>query len=494
MVRCTELAGQFAPTQIDIPPSTRLLDLSQNTHAFQNIALEEKLVWNLVYLNLSNCQIRNISSSTLFYMRNLIVIDLSSNHLTNLPSRMFISQTRLKVLKLDRNKELLKIESEAFKGLESLKHLALNHIQITRIFKSAFAFLNLDVLDLSRNTIKSCDDNAFEMLSVKTFYLNSTDISEFSGNLFKGIERVSLLVTRSLKYCCMRPYFISEANCFPQKDEFSSCEDLMRNDILRPLLWIVGFLALIGNILALAYRIYDKKRLKLGYGIFVTNLSISDFLMGIYLIIIASADMHYRGGYIFHDDYWRHSFLCKLAGVLATMSSEASILFICLITLDRFLVVKYPLGEYRLTQKPAWISSAVSWLISIGVAMFPLVYKPFAEDGFYSRSGVCIALPLTRDRHTGWLYSVLLFIGFNFLTIIMISIGQWLIFSEVTSTAKKVQSKSKTGRKRELRVARNLLLVATTDFMCWFPIGILGRHRNNATTLQYKFASLLYVY
>ena len=465
-----------ASYSISISPSTRFLDLSGNSLAFRSASLDENRVRNLIHLNLSRCGIRYISPSALLYMKNLIVIDLSSNHLTNLPSQIFISQSRLMILKLDRNKELLNIESEAFRGLESMQYLGLNDLRITKVFKSAFAYLTLDVLDLSRNTIKSCEDNAFEMLNVEKFYLNATDIGEFSGNVFKGIERVNLLVTNSLKYCCVKPYFISEANCFPHKDEFSSCEDLMRNDIIRPLLWIVGFLALIGNILAIVYRFYDKKRLKLGYGIFVTNLSISDFLMGIYLIIIASADMHYRGDYIFNDDYWRNSFLCKFAGVLATMSSEASIFFICLITLDRFLVVKYPLGEYRLTQKPAWICSAVSWIFSLGVAIFPLVYKPFADDGFYSRSGVCIALPLTRDRHTGWLYSVLLFIVFNFLTVIIIIIGQWLIFSEVTSTAKKVQSKSKSGRKKELRVARNLLLVAMTDFMCWFPIGILGKH------------------
>ena len=473
MVTCK---GSTGHAKVIIPPSTRYLDLSRNPLVFRSALLDPNCVQNLIHLNLSDCGIRNMSTSVLFYMNNLIVVDLSSNHFTVLPSLTFISQRRLKVLKLDRNKELLNIESEAFKGLDSMQYLGLNDLLIERIFKGAFAFLDLDVLDLSRNIIKTCDDNAFEMLIVKRFYLNTTDILEFSGNLFKGIEQVSMLITRSLKYCCVRPYFVSEANCFPQKDEFSSCDDLMRNDILRPLLWIVGFLALIGNILALAYRIYDKKRLKLGYGIFVTNLSVSDFLMGCYLITIASADMHFRGEYIFHDEYWRDSFLCKIAGVLATVSSEASIFFICLITIDRFLVVKYPLGEYRLTQKPAWICSAVSWIFNIVVAIFPLVYKPFADDGFYSRSGVCIALPLTRDRHTGWLYSVLLFIGFNFLTVIVIIIGQWLIFSEVTSTAKKVQSKSKTGRKKELRVARNLLLVAMTDFMCWFPIGILGKY------------------
>ena len=53
--------------------------------------------------------------------------------------------------------------------------------------------------------------------------------------------------------------------------------------------------ALVGNSLALVYRLkFDTKRLKIAYGIFVTNLTIADFLMGVYLIIIAIADQMYR--------------------------------------------------------------------------------------------------------------------------------------------------------------------------------------------------------
>jgi hypothetical protein len=65
----------------------------------------------------------------------------------------------------------------------------------------------------------------------------------------------------------------------------------MRNTTLQGLMWTIGLLALTGNVLSVVYRlIYDRKKLKLGYGIFVTNLAISDLLMGIYMLIIATAD------------------------------------------------------------------------------------------------------------------------------------------------------------------------------------------------------------
>ena len=71
------------------------------------------------------------------------------------------------------------------------------------------------------------------------------------------------------------------------------------------LLWLIGLSALLGNSMALFYRLkFDTKRLRLAYGIFVTNLTIADFLMGIYLIIIAIADQHYRNRYICSFSHW----------------------------------------------------------------------------------------------------------------------------------------------------------------------------------------------
>ena len=458
---------------LEVPSTTRMLDISGNPDAFIHASFDETNVQYIVSLNLSGCAISNITIPIFMFAKNVIILDLSKNNLGYLPSRLFASQSRLQILKLDHNLELLTIEEEAFIGLESISHLRLSQLRIYSISRRAFASLNLKTLDLSYSYIYQCEDNAFEALYAENLFLNQTDIVEFSGALFEGLVDTKQLVTKAYKFCCVKPYFLQEDKCYPQKDEFSSCEDLMRNDILRPLLWIVGLLALLGNTLAFIYRLYDSKRMKIGYGIFVANLAISDFLMGIYLIIIASADMYYRGSYIFHDDYWRHGFLCQVAGVLATLSSEASAVFIGLITFDRLLVIKYPFGDYRMTQKPSWIFTSATWSFALLVSVFPVVFPPFQGE-FYSKSGVCLALPLTKDRPTGWLYSFILFVGFNLFFVMVIAFGQWSIFNEVTTSSKKSLGKSKMNRKKELRVARNLLLVALTDILCWFPIGMLG--------------------
>ncbi|XP_055958229.1 G-protein coupled receptor GRL101 [Patella vulgata] len=224
-------------------------------------------------------------------------------------------------------------------------------------------------------------------------------------------------------------------DCPKGDDEILSCDDLMRREELRVFMWIFGLSALIGNLSVILYRvIFDTDGFKRGYGQFVTNLGISDFCMGIYMLIIASADIIFRGRYIWNDPWWRNSPYCQLAGVLATISSEASALFLCVITVDRFLNIKYPFGQFKIR--------------------------------------ICLALPLTRERTPGWEFSAGIFIFFNLFTFLLICVGQLLIYWAMVKTSSIVQSKER--RTRDVQVAKKLSLIVLTNFICWFPICCMG--------------------
>lgn len=170
---------------------------------------------------------------------------------------------------------------------------------------------------------------------------------------------------------------------------------------------------------------------------------------------------------------WRNSNWCLAAGILSTVSSEASVLFVCLITLDRLLVIKFPFGTVRFGPKKAYLSCIVAWAVAFLIAIIPVLYTDYFENRFYSRSAVCIALPLTRDKPLGWIYSVSIFVGLNFCTFVLVAFGQLFIFVELRKATGGIKLTQKS-RKRDLQVARNLIFVATTDFLCWFPIGVMG--------------------
>ena len=177
--------------------------------------------------------------------------------------------------------------------------------------------------------------------------------------------------------------------------------------------------------------------------------------------------------YIEVDTFWRSSNWCRLAGVLSTMSSEASVFFIAFITIDRILVIKFPFGNVRLTTRKAIVVSVIIWVFVMVISILPLLYVEYFSDNFYSKSAVCLALPLTRDRPPGWIYSISIFIAFNFVMFVLIALGQLLIYTEIKKQAHKTKRMNVT-RRNDLTVARNLLLLVSTDFMCWFPIGLMG--------------------
>lgn len=90
-----------------------------------------KSLSNLATLDLSNNQISELSKNVFESLVNLVTLNLSDNKLTFLYEGMFKHQTQLDTLTLDYN-QIKNLTSEVFEGLRSLKKLNLdfNSIQI----------------------------------------------------------------------------------------------------------------------------------------------------------------------------------------------------------------------------------------------------------------------------------------------------------------------------------------------------------------------------
>ena len=62
---------------------------------------------------------------------------------------------------------------------------------------------------------------------------------------------------------------------------------------------------------------------------------------------------------------------------------------------------------------------------------------------------------------------------FNFVLFLLIASGQAAIYRTIRQSQGSVDLTS-THKVRELTIARRLLTVVLSDFLCWFPIGLLG--------------------
>ena len=162
-------------------------------------------------------------------------------------------------------------------------------------------------------------------------------------------------------------------------------------------MWIIGTSALCGNAFVLGWRKNHANDNKV-QSILLSNLAISDFLMGVYMIIIASADIHFGAYFPMNAEFWRTSITCKSAGALSIVSSEASVFFVTSISLDRLIGIKYPYSANKLGVKSTTVIVSILWLIALSIAIAPVLYTGNESD-FYEISHVCIGLPLAQIQH-----------------------------------------------------------------------------------------------
>ncbi|CAG5114684.1 unnamed protein product [Candidula unifasciata] len=300
------------------------------------------------------------------------------------------------------------------------------------------------------------------------------DLDDYS---FHNLTISQELYTDLFQICCpqIQGLVISPRACVApvDQDAISSCSNLLGLDIQRFLLWVVAILAVLGNVMVIVYRvIWDRSVLQTGYGLFVTNLGISDFIMGVYLFMIAGADSFYRDSYVIYDKSWRNSVVCKMVGFMACLSCEASTFFVFLITLDRFLVMKFPFDQIKFNKTLKTIAVVMSWMASSLLSLVPIVFN----FDIYSSNAMCLGLPLTNTQARVWEYSVAVFIIFNLIMFLFIACGQYAIFRAMSENrvSKTTTSMPSSRRAEDITVAKQLSLVVLSNFLFWFPVGIMG--------------------
>lgn len=121
--------------------------------------------------------------------------------------------------------------------------------------------------------------------------------------------------------CCYAKKALEGLTCDSPNNEFSSCEDMIKNLAVSVCIWILGIVALVGNLFVIIWRLVYNEDSKIQSCLF-TNLAVSDFLMGVYLIIIAVQNTRWQGEYFKYDVIWRASTLCQITGALSMLSSE----------------------------------------------------------------------------------------------------------------------------------------------------------------------------
>ncbi|XP_013064152.2 G-protein coupled receptor GRL101-like [Biomphalaria glabrata] len=422
---------------------------------------------HLLVLLLNRCNISD-SFRLPFHSNTVYKLEITNNFLTRLDTNFISNFTNLRILNVSNNNQLQIISSSFFKTFQKLKVLDLSWTIITYVnlkMNKQLVFVRLSNTPL--NNLKLSPKGEYETIDLK-----NTNLYNFS--LSNSLENISpkLQIFADYAFCCQvyRDPKIPNSLCNSDKPRLSSCDSLIGDMAKRILIWVIATVAIVGNIASLTYSLFfDRANLiKVNFALFVACLNISDLLMGVYLILIASVDIKYRGEYIYHEMSWRQSPLCQLAGVLATISSETSTLFVSLITVERFISVKYPHGEYRISSMVRYISIGLCFGLGLLLSVIPVMHPSMT---LYSNSGMCLGFPLRKSSGPLWAFSVAVFVFFNSILLFLIACGQFLIYRMIL---KHNARRSSTVRSTNVSLASRLILVALSNLACFLPVSVIG--------------------
>lgn len=246
-----------------------------------------------------------------------------------------------------------------------------------------------------------------------------------------------------------------EVTCAPAPDEFNPCEDIMGFGFLRVSVWFVSLLAVLGNVVVLLVLLTSHYKLSVSRFL-MCHLAFADLCMGIYLLLIASVDLHTRAEYFNHAIDWQTGPGCGLAGFFTVFASEFSVYTLTVITLERWYAITFAMRlDRKLHLHHAAAAMLGGWIFCLVLAVLPLV-------GVSSYQKVSICLPMDTQSTVAQVY-ILLVLVLNILAFFIICACYFKIYCAVHNPHYHSGSK-------DTNIAKRMAVLIFTDFMCMAPI------------------------
>nr|XP_007968876.2 follicle-stimulating hormone receptor isoform X3 [Chlorocebus sabaeus] len=421
----------------------------------------------------------NINPEAFQNLPNLRYLLISNTGIKHLPDVHKIHSFQKVLLDIQDNINIHTIERNSFVGLsfESVI-LWLNKNGIQEIHNCAFNGTQLDELNLS-------DNNNLEELPNDVFHGASGPVilSELHPICNKSIlrqevdymtqargQRASLAEDNEPGYSRGFDMMYSEfdydlcnevvdVTCSPTPDAFNPCEDIMGYNILRVLIWFISILAITGNIIVLVILTTSQYKLTVPRFL-MCNLAFADLCIGIYLLLIASVDIHTKSQYHNYAIDWQTGAGCDAAGFFTVFASELSVYTLTAITLERWHTITHAMQlDCKVQLRHAASVMVMGWIFAFAAALFPIF-------GISSYMKVSICLPMDIDSPLSQLYVMSLLV-LNVLAFVVIC-GCYTHIYLTVRNPNIVSSSSDT------RIAKRMAMLIFTDFLCMAPISFFA--------------------
>ena len=160
---------------------------------------------------------------------------------------------------------------------------------------------------------------------------------------------------------------------------FSSSEFLIKQPFLQFMIWVMGLIASLGNLCVFVHTIfilrhparYKLTKVAVVNNLLVLNLCTADFLMGIFLLVLAGKNALTSGHYCRSDRAWRSGTSCRFLGVISTLSAEVSLTTLAVLASYRLYCVLRPIQSRGMKLHKAIVHILWTWCFAFVVALLP---------------------------------------------------------------------------------------------------------------------------
>ncbi|XP_012582841.1 PREDICTED: follicle-stimulating hormone receptor isoform X2 [Condylura cristata] len=468
--------------EIRIEKANNLLYI--DPEAFQNLP-------NLRYLLISNTGIKHLPAVHKIQSLQKVLLWLNKNGIQEIHNCAF-NGTQLDELNLSDNSHLEELPNDVFQGasgpvildisrtrirslpsygLENLKKLRARSAYNLKKLPSLEKFVSLMEASLTYPSHCCAFANWRRQISELHPICNKSILRQEIDDMTKARgQRVSLAEDDESSYTkgfdTMYSEFdydlcneVVDVTCSPKPDAFNPCEDIMGYDILRILIWFISILAITGNITVLVILITSQYKLTVPRFL-MCNLAFADLCIGIYLLLIASVDIHTKSQYHNYAIDWQTGAGCDAAGFFTVFASELSVYTLTAITLERWHTITHAMQvDCRVQLRHAASVMLIGWIFAFTVALFPIV-------GISSYMKVSICLPMDIDSPLSQLYVMSLLV-LNVLAFLVIC-GCYTHIYLTVRNPNIVSSSSDT------KIAKRMAMLIFTDFLCMAPISFFA--------------------
>ncbi|KAL3079498.1 hypothetical protein niasHS_005335 [Heterodera schachtii] len=257
--------------------------------------------------------------------------------------------------------------------------------------------------------------------------------------------------------------FYLNLSCSPRPDALNPCEDIVSHLPLRVMIWVMWVGAIFGNlgvwvVICAAWQ----RKMRLHY-VFMLNLSFADFLTGVYLAILAVADLRTANEYYTFAVEWQTGWGCAVAGFLSVFATELSTFSMLMIATEIYYNSRYAFYGRRFGPISATAALIGGYAYSLLMAALPL----FGVSS-YERSSICLPLHINSSLDRAYILFGLALSGLAFLAMI-------IIYVLLNCMLRRNQQQCNRERAEEdKQILRRTLVLIGTDILCWLPTLFFG--------------------